>query len=59
MEKRSKEFLKILLTLICNNIKIIINDTKPADWDRIEMLPRLQEFCEAYNERQMKTFVIG
>lgn len=52
--RRASEFLKIFLSPICKRIEISISDVKPTDWNRIETLPRLQEFCEDYNKSQVR-----
>ena len=52
--KRSIDFLKVFLSPVCKRIEISISDDKPTDWNRIETLPRLQEFCENYNREQMR-----
>lgn len=51
---KAKEFLKVFLSPICKNVKVIIHDKKPDDWARIEALPTLQRFCEEYNAKQLQ-----
>lgn len=51
---RLKEYLKKALRPICDQIDVQICDDGSEEWNRIKALPRLQEFCENYNNDQMR-----